>query len=154
MPRVQPDATGLLIVGPRQDGHHIPAVHPLREGRVPRADPLGSGLDAYWHHIHAPGWVHRSPRGGPNTGGYSFPSSDSEEVAGPHSGSVCGSPFSSVVDSSPLELESSSGLATATRRPVRWVSWEPEDVPRGDQRLAIANRSRRRASKSGHTLAQ
>jgi len=75
-------------------------------------------------------------------------------VAGPHSGSVCGSPFSRGVDSSPLELDTSSGVATATRRPVRLVSWEPEDVPRGDRRLGMANRSRRRASKSGHTLAQ
>jgi len=118
------------------------------------ADSIGSGLDAYWHHIHTPGWVHRLPRGGPNTGGYSFPSLDSEEVAGPHSGSVCGSPFSSGVDSSPLELESSSGVATATRRPVSWTPREPEDVPRGDHRLAMANRPRRRASKSGHTSAQ
>jgi len=39
-------------------------------------------------------------------------------------------------------------------RPIRWVSQEPEGVPRGDQRLVIANRSRRRASKLGHTSAQ
>jgi len=71
---------------------------PFREGRVPRADSIGSGLNAYWHHINAPGWVHQSPRGGPNTGGHSLPSSDSEEVAGQHSASVCGSPFSSGID--------------------------------------------------------
>ena len=104
--------------------------------------------------MHVPGWVHRLPRGGPNTGGYSFPSLDSQEVVGPHSGLVCGSPFSSGVDSSPLELESSWGVASATRRPARGISREPEDVPRGDHRLAMANRSRRRASKSGHTSAE
>ena len=123
-------------------------------GRVPRADRLGSGLDANWHQIHAPGWVHRLLRGGPNTNEYSLPSSDSEKVAGPHSGWVCGSPFSSGVDSSPLELVSSSGVATATRRPVRWISREPEDVPRGDHRLVMAKRSRRRASKLGLTSSQ
>jgi len=58
------------------------------------------------------------PQGGPNTGGDSFPSSDSEEVGGPHSGSVCGSRFSSGVDSQPLELESLLGVAAATRRPA------------------------------------
>jgi len=46
------------------------------------------------------------------------------------------------VDSSPLELKSSSGMATATRRPIHWASQEPEGAPRGDQRLAIAERSR------------
>jgi len=101
-------------------------------GCIPRADPLESGVDDYWRHIRAPSWVHRSPRGGPNTGGYSFLSSDSEEVAGPHSDSARGSPFSSDVDSSPLELESSLGVATATRRPIRWVSREPEGALRGD----------------------
>jgi len=85
-----------------------------------------SGLDAYWHHIRAPGWVHRSPRGRPSTGGYSFPFSDSEESAGPHLGAAGGSPFSSGVDSSPLELESSLGMATVARRPIRWVPREPE----------------------------
>jgi len=75
-------------------------------------------------------------------------------MVGPHSGSVRGSPFSSGVDSSSLELDFSLGVATATRRPDRWVSWEPEEVPRGYHRLAMANRSRRRASKSGHTSAQ
>jgi len=75
-------------------------------------------------------------------------------MAGPLSGSVCGSPFSSGVDSSPLELESSLGMATAICRPVLWVSREPEVVPRGDQRLAIANQARRRASTSVQTSAQ
>jgi len=45
-------------------------------------------------------------------------------------------------------------METATRRPIRWVSREPEGAPRGDQRLANANRSRRRASKIEHTSAQ